>query len=354
MSSTTAELRRLAVVNGSSDDGGGIENSGTLTITDSVLSDNRASGNGGGGVNLRGDLTLRGCELRGNSAQFGGGLFSEATLTMSDSIVSGNAASNGGGVSSSATFTATGSLISDNTAGVSGGGIDAEGGTLTIENVELSGNTAGTSGGGLRSAGWLRMTNSTVSGNAAEDGCGGGMLVVGGTDVTNSTVSGNSASGERGCGGGMSFAGRNLLGQDLHVNHVTVADNSATWRGSAIFMDPNPIAPFYPLEIRNSIVQGNCAATFSWTGSSRDNNVESPGDSCGFDPATNQVNVDLEDLALGPLQGNGGPTATHALGQTSVAADVIPAAACEVNEDQRGVARPQGAACDAGAFERDP
>jgi hypothetical protein len=42
---------------------------------------------------------------------------------------------------------------------------------------------------------------------------------------------------------------------------------------------------------------------------------------------------------------------THALLPGSVAIDVIPEAMCAVDEDQRGVTRPQGAGCDAGAFE---
>jgi hypothetical protein len=80
-------------------------------------------------------------------------------------------------------------------------------------------------------------------------------------------------------------------------------------------------------------------------------NIESPGDSCGFDQPTDQVNVSAEDLKLGPLQDNGGPTETHALGEGSVAINLIPEAMCEVHEDQRGVERPQGPACDVGAVE---
>ena len=41
----------------------------------------------------------------------------------------------------------------------------------------------------------------------------------------------------------------------------------------------------------------------------------------------------------------------HALLSGSVAIDVIPADMCEVDTDQRGVTRPQGAMCDVGAFE---
>ena len=66
-----------------------------------------------------------------------------------------------------------------------------------------------------------------------------------------------------------------------------------------------------------------------------------------FDQISDQNAVDPR---LGPLGDNGGPTLTHlprlgspALDQGSLA---CPPA------DQRGVARPQGAACDLGAVER--
>ena len=78
-------------------------------------------------------------------------------------------------------------------------------------------------------------------------------------------------------------------------------------------------------------------------------NIESPGNTCGFDP--DGTTVDVPDPMLGPLQDNGGPTETHALLPGSPALDQIPAVDCEVTEDQRGVARPQGPACDVGAFE---
>jgi hypothetical protein len=61
-----------------------------------------------------------------------------------------------------------------------------------------------------------------------------------------------------------------------------------------------------------------------------------------------------EDLNLGELADNGGPTMTHALLPGSVAIDVIPADMCEVDEDQRGEPRPGGTMCDVGAFEVQP
>jgi hypothetical protein len=54
---------------------------------------------------------------------------------------------------------------------------------------------------------------------------------------------------------------------------------------------------------------------------------------------------------LGPLQDNGGATLTHALVPGSPALDAAPVDANCPATDQRGVTRPQGAACDIGAVE---
>jgi len=53
---------------------------------------------------------------------------------------------------------------------------------------------------------------------------------------------------------------------------------------------------------------------------------------------------------LGPLQNNGGQTQTHALLTGSPAIDAGTNTGCPTT-DQRGIARPQGATCDIGAFE---
>jgi hypothetical protein len=56
------------------------------------------------------------------------------------------------------------------------------------------------------------------------------------------------------------------------------------------------------------------------------------------------------DPLLGTLADNGGPTLTHALLPGSPAIDAGSGAHCQAF-DQRGIPRPQGAACDIGAFE---
>ena len=76
--------------------------------------------------------------------------------------------------------------------------------------------------------------------------------------------------------------------------------------------------------------------------------------SCSIAGAANQQGV---DPLLGPLAANGGPTATHLPTVGSPAIGVIPSGTpglCDAStpSDQRGVARPQGGACDVGAVEQ--
>jgi len=83
-------------------------------------------------------------------------------------------------------------------------------------------------------------------------------------------------------------------------------------------------------------------------------NIESPGNTCGFDQPTDRINISAEALRLGPLQDNGGPTETRAPSAGSVAIDAIPPDDCEVDEDQRGESRPAGNGCDVGSVEVQP
>ena len=86
-------------------------------------------------------------------------------------------------------------------------------------------------------------------------------------------------------------------------------------------------------------------------------NLIGTGNATGaFNQTGDQVGV--TDPRLGPLADNGGPTHTHALLTDSPASPAIDAIPQETNgcgttftEDQRGVSRPQGSACDIGAYE---
>jgi hypothetical protein len=107
------------------------------------------------------------------------------------------------------------------------------------------------------------------------------------------------------------------------------------------------------MTLENTIVAGNTAgsapsncAVAGGPIASMGHDIES-SNSCGFTAAGDHVNT---DPVLGPLRNNGGPTPTQALSAGSPAIDAGDTARC-ASTDQRGVARPQGPACDIGAFE---
>jgi hypothetical protein len=110
------------------------------------------------------------------------------------------------------------------------------------------------------------------------------------------------------------------------------------------------------------LLEGECEVGDLGATTSNGYNIESPGDTCGFDQGTDQPNVTSGALSLGPLADNGGPTETHALLPGSVAIDMIPGVDCvdadrePLTTDQRGKPRPEtgGTMCDVGALEVQP
>jgi uncharacterized protein YjdB len=202
-------------------------------------------------VNSGVTVTLKGLTIQHGSAVNGGGVDNEGgTLTVTNSTLSGNAATNsGGGIRSlGGALTVTTSTLSGNTTTGSGGGIDAFG-TLTVTDSILSGNAATGGGGGIEGSGTLAVTNSTLSGNTTRDG--GGINIFGGTVmVTNSTLSGNTAN--NGGGGGI-FNSNGML----TVTNSTLSGNAAT--GSISGGDGGGIDNQGTLTVTNSTLSGNTA-----------------------------------------------------------------------------------------------
>ncbi len=110
--------------NDASGDGGGINNGGTLTITSSTLSENRALGQRGGGIANFGPMTMTNSTLAGNSAAtWGGGVYNylSVTLTITNSTLAGNSASGGGGIYDDGGATVLRNTIVANNIATSGG-----------------------------------------------------------------------------------------------------------------------------------------------------------------------------------------------------------------------------------------
>jgi Domain of unknown function (DUF4347) len=191
------------LANGGLPNGGGILNTGTLTLNNSTVSGNTAVN--GGGIYNGGTLALNSSTVSGNTAfNGGGGISNFGTLSLNNSIVSGNTAGGGGGIANSGTMTLSKSTVSGNTANIFGGGGIANGGTMTLSNSTVSGNTVTTGDGGgiLHIFGTMTVNNSTVSGNTAPKG--GGIYNTSILALKNSILSGNTATTS---GGGLYSVG---------------------------------------------------------------------------------------------------------------------------------------------------
>jgi predicted outer membrane repeat protein len=175
----------------------------------------------------------------------------------------------------------------------------------------------------------LLMSNVTFSGNqavnpanlAADDwrrGNGGALSMCcdAQVSITNATFAGNHAG----------FNGGAIAGKTVTIKDTLFANNTSA----------NPW----------NIMQ-HCTDALTDAGSTMQFPPRNPNPN--FWNETNcSASVTIADPKLGPLANNGGPTRTMALLAGSPARNA--GAGCPAT-DQRGVARPQGSACDIGAYE---
>ncbi len=181
-------LSNLTVAHSTAFRGGGIHNSGTLTVSNSTLSDNRAGGAGGGIYNLAGTVTVSNSTLSGNSAnssESGGGIFNYngGTLEVSNSTLSGNSAPIAGGIYNAGTATVSNSTLSGNSASLFGGGIDNLW-MLEVSNSTLSGNSAPNGGGGIQNGGGATATlKNTIVAKSLSGGSCSGIITNGGYNL---------------------------------------------------------------------------------------------------------------------------------------------------------------------------
>ncbi len=322
---------------------------GTYTLTGAAGDD--ANNSGDLDIAAGGDLTINGAGAGSTIIDGNGGvtndrvldIFVGITVNISGvTIQNGDVANIGGGIFIViSTLNIANSTISGNQA-TSGGGIFIDASTVNITNSTLSGNTAtgglGSGGGIYNGAGILNIANSTLSGNQADDD-GGGVYNTGTITLDNVTITGNTADNDTNGSGN---------GGGVHCAITTV-------------------------NLRNTIIAGNTDGSPvtkhpDCSGDLVSHGYNLIGDDTGIGgggtPPQNGVNGDQVgtsgspiDPLLGPLADNGGSTQTHALQAGSPAID---AGSCTdigsnpVLIDQRGVARPQGATCDVGAYEAQP
>ncbi len=334
----------------------GIDSSGTTIVRNSTIAENIATSNYGGGIGIQGgSLTLQDSTVSANRApqSIGGGIAAIGGVTLIErtQIADNVGAWGGGGLYVNPNFdanvTVRDSIITRNTTtaqeppisnpNVFGGGVYGSR-NLTLERVTVSGNVAGV-GGGLfyyQNTGALTVRDSTISGNVATTG-GGGLWLSGSSHIlTNVTVSNNAA--QNAYGGGL-------------VNDGVTQVESATFYGNAAAAGDN-VVNRGQLTLHNTILTAparagvNCGGDAPVAIASAGYNLVSD-ESCALTATGDQQGV---HALLGPLADNGGSTQTHLPQPGSPTIDK--GDNCPTT-DQRGFARPAGAACDIGAVETD-
>lgn len=289
--------------------GGGIRVSGTLTMQDSVVSDNFAALGGGIYVSFFGSLdVLRGTFDSNRGYAKGGAVFSEGPTVFRDTTMTRNSSSDGGAIY----FNGNPTL------------------TVQIFNSTISNNSASRDGGGIVNTAQLFVVNSTISGNVA-NGNGGGIANTELAWLYNTSIINNDSSHDRNPPGGIGGGVYNQPGKRFVTTNALIADN--TTLDAPIPDDCNGVLEVYGFNLLADV--GGC----SFTG----NGLAGVGFSL---PNT-----------LGPLANNGGPTMTHALLAASEAIDTTTAQGCIgptgalLATDQRGAPRIAGTKCDVGAYE---
>ena len=272
-------------------------------------------------------------------------LYNAGALTLINSTISGN----------TAIIYPTSSVTTPSAGAPDGGGIFNDvGGTLTLMSSTIWGNRADGSGGGIFNVeGKLILINSTVSGNLADSG--GGITNDGGTlRLINSTISDNIA---QSLGGGILNGSTSA---QIEMIFCTIYSNSSNESGGGIWN--GIINSASQLMMRNSLVVGNKSPTgpdilgpLTSQGYNLIQNTKDTTFAPNQEHGTDLLQVAPSTLRVNPLlKDNNGPTQTHALLPGSAAIDRIPPKDCRIKDistDQRGVRRPQGVACDIGAYE---
>ena len=226
--------------------GGGVyvTGSGTINCNGGAITHNRATYNGGGVfVYDGGHFNGNGSAITYDTVTLGNGggvCVHNAELTLEGStIISNNGAVNGGGIAvtvegtGTSSFTYTNGTISANTATGNGGGLYAEGGTVTLNNgaigIENNGNTATNGGGIYLGGGTLNHNGGTVGYNTASSDGGGMYLNAGTTTINGSTININNNGAVDGAG---IYANNNFS-----LSNGTVISNVASHYGGGVYVN---------------------------------------------------------------------------------------------------------------------
>jgi len=213
----------------------------TVEMTDIGLSNGAVvASNGGLLLNNNGIVNINGGSLISGQALAGGAIANYSStqevgkLTLNNAIITLSAANNGGGISqfgtNSVAMTLTNTLVRANATNGNGGGINALGGTVTINGGSVSLNNAG-DGGGIHAVGnstVLTINSSTIESNQSSN-TGGGIYISG----SGATITGGSIASNQSPFGGGIYAEINAV---IALDAVLIELNQASGFGGGIYL----------------------------------------------------------------------------------------------------------------------
>ncbi|MFK7732477.1 MAG: choice-of-anchor Q domain-containing protein [Pseudomonadales bacterium] len=198
----------------------------------------------GGGIRVANgsELNLRNVEILKNDAARGGGIHNSGTLTISDSIIFENGSTTGnqgGGVFNAGGVSIQNSTIDSNRASAIGGGVyqsPVATNNADLINVTVSNNFSA-SGGGLYGGQNVSILNSTFTNNSSNNG--GGIVSVNTITIQNTIVAGNtSTNASVDVSGAFASFGGNLIGDGTNSSGLVHGSNSDQLGTSSSPIDP--------------------------------------------------------------------------------------------------------------------
>ena len=255
-----------------------------ITLDNVKVCDNKFQGTGGSGAGIYNqlNLTLKECEISGNTAAeisnqggAGGGIFNRCELSLIDCLIKSNRAGDkGGGIYNSGTLTIKNCTISGNKS-VTGGGVQNEK-TMTISNSTFNGNTVDKKdsdtpcGGAIHIASersaecTAEIDNTIFINNTALEGYGGAISMKSSGNTSTITLKENvKIGGEKGkgntaiYGGGIYTAGSYSNGPSTTSFEITGENVDISWnnavKGAGIYLE------YAKLDMESGSISNNTA-----------------------------------------------------------------------------------------------
>lgn len=250
---SSGQIRTSRFIGNAAEEGGGLALiAGTLTLTGSVLRDNRAAVRGGG-LYHGSDATVADTTILGNDAGWTGGgvyVFQHAP-TIRDSRISGNTSVNDGGglYLHRSRARLLDDTIDGNVSDDDGGGVRVFESRARLERNLIEDNRSGDGGGGIRFSHLRSVMIDNVVRNNTSGTIGGGIeLDNDSTRVRGGLVAGNSS----GLGGGIAISKAPFDG--CLVTGVEIRGNQAS-DGGGLYVADN----YVPVAMRLLTIEGNQA-----------------------------------------------------------------------------------------------